>query len=172
MTNLVRKENSQTPTRSGVSPWDPFRVMESLLGRESLFGREGLLGWEPALLPLSSGGTQGFAPRFDVKETKDSYVFTADLPGIKEEDLDISLTGNQLVVSGKREQESNKETERFHLYERTHGRFSRIFTLPDGVNPDQVAANLKDGVLTLTVGKKPEVQPRKISLSTKAQGSA
>lgn len=160
-TNLVRKENSQIPTRSGVSPWDPFRIMESMLG------------WEPSLLPLGGGANaQSFTPKFDVKETKDSYVFTADLPGIKEDDLDISLTGNQLVVSGKREQESSKETERYHLYERSYGRFSRIFTLPDGVNADQVSANLKEGVLTLTVGKKPEVQPRKISLSAKAQGSA
>ena len=81
-------------------------------------------------------------------------------------------TGNQLVVSGKRELESSKDTERYHLYVRSHGQFSRIFTLPDGVNPDQVTANLKEGVLTLSVGKKPEVQPRKISLSGKAQGAA
>lgn len=162
MANLIRREGSQIPTRSAMSPWDPFRIMESMLG------------WEPgaSLLPLGGATAQSYVPKFDVKETQDSYVFTADLPGIKEEDLDISLTGNQLMVSGKREQESSKETERYHLYERSHGSFSRVFTLPDGVNPDQVAANLKEGVLTLTVGKKPEVQPRKISLSSKAKGSA
>ena len=158
MSNLMTRDTRTTSPQTPVM--EPFRMMRELMRWDPF--RDNLLTLEP----------QTFMPSFEVKETPTAYVFKADLPGIKEEDLDISLTGNQLVVSGNREQESNKETERFHLYERTHGRFSRIFTLPDGVNPDQVAANLKDGVLTLTVGKKPEVQPRKISLSTKAQGSA
>ena len=115
---------------------------------------------------------QSYMPQFDVKETKDSYVFSADLPGIREEDLDISLNGNQLVVSGKREGEERKETEQYHLHERSYGRFSRAFSLPDGINREQIKAHLKDGVLTLTIGKTPEVQPRRIQISPKPAASA
>lgn len=163
MANLIRRESGQTPARTGHGTWDPFRLMESMLG------------WDPvsALLPTSGvAAAELQVPRFDVKETKESYVFTADLPGIKDEDLDISLTANQLVVSGKRELEESKESEKYHLYERSYGQFSRSFTLPDGIDPERVTAHLKDGVLTLTVGKKPEVQPRRIQISGKAATSA
>lgn len=163
MSNLTRRENSSHPNPQLANAWEPFRLMESMLG------------WNPisTLHPTNvATAPQNYMPRFDVKETQDSYVFAADLPGIREEDLDISLTGNQLVVSGKRECEQCKETEQYHLYERSSGRFSRAFSLPDGINPDQVKAHLKDGVLTLTVGKKPEVQPRRIQISAKPTASA
>lgn len=163
MTTMVRRENSQRPTRSAENAWDPFRLMDSMLR------------WEPFSSLMPSAGTaasQVYMPKFDVKETKDGYVFTADLPGIKEADLDISLTGNQLVISGKRDLEETKESEQYHLYERSYGQFSRSFALPEGVNPDSVSAHLRDGVLTLTVGKRPEVQPRRIQLSAKPHTSA
>ena len=156
MANLIRKtEREQTPSRTSQSAWDPFRIMESMLE------------WDPfsSLAPsFGTGVAQSYMPRFDVKETQDRYTFTADLPGIKEDDLNISLTGNRLVISGKREAEESKEEGQYHLYERSYGTFSRSFSLPEGVNPDEVTANLKDGVLTVTVGKKPEVQPKRIQL--------
>lgn len=163
MSNLTRRENSSHPNPHPGNGWEPFRLMESMLG------------WNPfsTLHPTHVAAVpQNYIPRFDVKETQDSYVFSADLPGIREEDLDVSLTGNQLVVSGKREREECKESEQYHLYERSYGRFSRTFSLPDGSNPEQVKAHLKDGVLTLTVGKKPEVQPRRIQISPKPAANA
>jgi len=107
-----------------------------------------------------------FSPRFEVKETEHSYVFKADLPGIDEKDLDISLTGNRLTVSGKRESEERQENERFYAYERSYGTFSRSFTLPEGADIDHADADLKSGVLTISLPKRPEHQPRKISLKT------
>lgn len=164
MANLIRRENTQAPTRATANTWDPFRLMESMLG------------WEPftSLMPsLGTGTGQSYLPRFDVKETKDRYVFTADLPGIKEEDVNVSLTGNQLVISGKREEEETKEEAgKWHLYERSYGSFNRSFALPDGVDSDQVTADLKDGVLTVTVGKKAEVQPRRIQFGKKSEVKA
>lgn len=163
MTNLVRRESNPQTNPQTLSAWEPFRLMESMLG------------WNPfsPLLPNSGMLTQQvYSPRFDVKETQDSYVFTADLPGIREEDLDISLTGNQLVISGKRDYQQTKETAHYHLCERSYGRFSRSFALPDGINPGETSAHLKDGVLTLTVGKKPEVQARRIPLNNKAAANA
>jgi HSP20 family protein len=134
---------------------------------------ENMLRWDPitSLFP-GDVGSAAFVPHVDVTENASSYVFTADLPGVQEDQLDISLTGNQLVISGKREAPEPQEGARYHLYERAHGQFSRTFSLPDGINPDQVTASLKNGVLTLTVGKRPEVQPRRIPLSQKPQAHA
>lgn len=163
MLNLARRDSS--PMNWTPSGWNPLRLME------------GLLNWDPftSMVPTSAAaGAAVFLPQFDVHETKDSYVFTADLPGVKEEDLEITFTGNQLLVSGKRDAVELPESEygRYHLCERTYGRFSRAFTLPEGVNGDQVNAHLRDGVLTLTVGKLPEVQPRRIQLNPTSQATA
>jgi HSP20 family protein len=163
MANITRRDTNQSPARATSNVWDTMRLVDSMLN------------WDPfsALMPTAgTAASQTFMPHFDVKETKDSYVFTADLPGIKEEDLEIQFTGNQLVISGKRDATEQKDSDRYHLYERVYGRFTRSFTLPDGTNADQVTAHLKDGVLNLTIGKRPEVQPRKIPLSAKPQGSA
>jgi HSP20 family protein len=116
----------------------------------------------------------GFVPHFDVKESEAGYVFKADLPGVKEQDLDISLTGNRLTVSGKRDAEERHESETYFAFERTYGSFTRSFTLPEGADAEHVQAELKSGVLTLVLPKKPENQPRKINLrpSTTEKGKA
>ena len=155
MSNLSRRENALN--RATSNTWDPFRLMENIFQLNPRYAT--------AEAPV-------YLPHFDVKETKDSYVFTADLPGIKDEDLDISLTGNQLTITGKRESVEQKDTERYHVSERVYGRFTRAFTLPDGISNENVTANLKDGVLTLSVGKRPEVQARKIKVGEKSQASA
>jgi HSP20 family protein len=113
-----------------------------------------------------------FVPDIDVKETPDAYVFKADLPGIEEKDVEISMTGNRLGVRGKREEEKREERATYFACERTYGAFTRAFTLPEGVNADAVTAELKDGVLTIVVPKKPEVQPRKIEVATAAKAKA
>lgn len=146
----------RNPEQQGLTRargWDPFEAMQELLR------------WDPFReLGRPAAELAGFVPSFDVKESKDSYVFKADVPGIKEDDLDISLTGNRLTVSGKREEEKREESERTYAYERSHGSFSRSFTLPEGVDPEHVQADLKDGVLTLLIPKRPEVQPKRITV--------
>jgi HSP20 family protein len=132
--------------------WDPFRLMRELLADP--FGE---------MVPYATR-VPGFVPPFDVKESEEGYVFKADLPGVKEPDLDISLTGNRLTVSGKREAEERSEGENHFAIERTWGSFTRSFTLPDGADAEHVQAELKNGVLTLVLPKKPENQPRKINL--------
>ena len=104
--------------------------------------------------------------RSRIKETKDSYVFKADVPGVKESDLTINLTGTRLSVSGKREAERQQENETYFSDERSYGSFTRTFTLPEGIEAEKVNANLKDGVLTITVPKRPEAQPKKVSIKT------
>jgi HSP20 family protein len=102
-------------------------------------------------------------PSFEVKETNDAFVFKADMPGIRNDDLDISLDGNRLLISGNREaeREEGEDQGRYHTYERSYGSFSRMFTLPDSSDLEHIRTDLKDGVLTLVVPKKASSQPQK-----------
>jgi len=88
----------------------------------------------------------------------------ADVPGVEEKDLDVSLHNGVLTISGHRASEEKKEGEAFALYERQYGSFSRSFSLPDTADGDRVEAKLDAGVLTLTIWKKAEAKPRKIEL--------
>jgi len=155
MFNVVRKPSQSAAAQPSVlTEWDPFRMMESLLRFDP---------YSELAQPRRSEAT--FLPRFDVKETKDGFLFKADLPGLKEEDAEISVTGNRLTISGKRDVEEQKEGENHYLIERTFGTFSRSFTLPDSADTDKIKASMKDGVLTLNIPKRTESQPRRISIN-------
>lgn len=134
--------------------WDPFRSMRDLL-RWDPFG-EGLHGLERA------GAT--FAPAFDVRETKDAYEFRADVPGVDAKDLDVKLSQNRLTISGKREAEKSDHGDTYYTYERSHGGFTRQFTMPEGVDAEKITADLKDGVLKVLVPKKADAQSRKVEV--------
>jgi len=136
---------------------DPFRIMDALLGGDA-FG-----AFNPA--------APTFVPSFEVRETKDAYVFKADVPGIAEKDLVIQMTGNVLSISGERKQDNAQEGERYFAFERSYGQFSRSFSLPDSADGEHATADVKDGVLTLRVPKKPEVQPRRIAVGPPAAQS-
>ncbi len=135
--------------------WAPFRVVESLLRDEPY----------TEFQPRRASVESSFVPRFDVKETKDGYAFSADLPGLKEENVEISLIGNRLSISGKREAEETKEGDNYFLGERQYGEFKRTFTLPESADTEKVTASMKDGVLTLNLPKRTEAQPRRVSIN-------
>src|SRR5919205_2349011 len=118
---LIRRTEQQ-PAVSTTKAWDPFQMMQELM-RWDPFQELG----RPA---LGLRATDGYIPAFEVRETKDAYVFSADLPGLKDDDVEISLTGNQLTVSGQRTEEKRENDDRVHLYERRYGAFSRSFALP------------------------------------------
>jgi HSP20 family protein len=156
MATLIRRDNRDPSRRADVGvSFDPFRIMDALLG--DTFG-------------TFDTGPRAFAPTFEVKETKDAYVFKADLPGIPEKDVEIHMTGNVLTVSGERRQESVQEGERYFAIERGYGRFSRSFSLPDGTDAEHVTAEMKDGVLSVRVPKRPEVQAKKIAIGAGGGG--
>jgi len=161
MPSLIRRNQGEVAP-SSASVWDPFRVMRDVFRFDPFRELEAVAG---------VGGEYGlFAPSFDVKENKEGYVFRADLPGVREEDLEISLTGNHLTISGKREQEKHEQGDTYYASERSYGSFSRAFTLPDGTDGENVKAELKNGVLQVIVPKKPEVQPRKITIGKEEGG--
>lgn len=160
MANLVRRQSQTQPVpQASASPaqlmrdllrFDPFQTIAFL---PQALERQGAL----------------FVPDFEVRETPEAYIFKADLPGVGEEDLDITIDGNRLVVSGRREAEARNESDRFFAYERTYGTFTRTFTLPEGVDTDSVRADLDRGVLTLTIPKRPERQPKKVDVKAGEQ---
>jgi HSP20 family protein len=126
-----------------LARWDPFREIAPIVPRERL---------------------PEFDAAFEVKETKEAYVFKADVPGIQEKDLTVNLTGNRLTVCGKREAEKRQENDTYFSYERSYGSFTRSFTLPEGIENEKVQAELKEGVLTINVPKRPEAQPKKVAI--------
>ncbi|MEW5850077.1 MAG: Hsp20/alpha crystallin family protein [Myxococcota bacterium] len=159
MVNIVRRgEPSSLPTPFGLT--DPFQMMRDLWNWDPFAGMTPFRAAERATV---------YTPNFDVKETKDAYIFRADLPGVTEDDIDISLSGNRLTISGKREEEERQEGERYFCYERSYGSFTRSFTLPEDVDVDNVNADFSNGVLKVMVPKAPEAQPKKISLKGAAE---
>lgn len=111
-------------------------------------------------------GTQTvWAPALDVQESKDNYIFRAELPGLKREDIDVSLQDDTLVISGERKVEKVEEGVEVHRQERYYGKFQRTLTLPEPVAADKVKADYKDGVLTVTLPKTEAAKPKKIDVS-------
>lgn len=157
--NVTIQKQSGSPAATLARPatLDPFQAMRELFR------------WDPfqfgALTPFQAEAH--FAPDFEVKENKESFVFRADLPGVAEKDLQVQLNDNRLSVSGKRESEKTEQNETYYASERSYGSFTRSFTLPEGVDADKAHAELKNGVLSIAIPKRPEAQPRKISVTSK-----
>jgi HSP20 family protein len=150
-----RRGEQQRGEVAQLAGLEPLRSIWGLLGGDQMREFERVMRWEQ---------DRAFMPRFDVKDTRDAYVFKADLPGVKEDQVDIATVGNRLTISGRREVEQEQAGETFFALERSYGTFTRSFILPDGADGDKVRAELRDGVLTVIVPKKPEVQPRKVPL--------
>jgi HSP20 family protein len=139
----------------------------ALLGeKEPLKWMEGLLRWDPfgEMAPMVRGPAAAFVPDFEVRETKDAYQFRADLPGVKEKDLDVTLSGSRLTIAGTREAEKVEDLDRVYAYERAFGAFTRTFTLPDEIDVNHVRGELKEGVLTVVVPKMHGAKAKKIEL--------
>ena len=143
-------------TRSASPAADPFW---SLVDR---FFNEGAQGERSgSVAPVH----RSWMPPVDIYETEDAFTATADLPGLKKDDIDISLEDNTLTVSGERTWGSDDENGTFRRVERAHGKFSRSFSLPSGIDVTKLDASFKDGVLTLTMPKSEMAKVRKITVS-------
>ena len=138
-------------------PWSLVNRLHQDLDR--LMGRD-LGGNEDESL----GAVSDWMPAVDVQETKDSFVITADLPGVKPEDIDITMENGVLTLRGRRSHETRTEEKGFRRVERSTGEFFRRFALPDVADADTINAQCTNGVLTVKIAKKPEVQPRRIEV--------
>ena len=133
-----------------------------------------LFGWDPMLRydwPARTQGTQAatFTPTFNVVERNDAYYLSADVPGVRDEDLDVTVQDNYLVVSGSRNAEERKEGDNYYVYERRYGNFSRAFQLPDNADPNAVDADMKNGVLEVRIAKRESAKPRKVPLGQRVK---
>ena len=113
----------------------------------------------------SSVVTSQWTPRVDIKEEAGRFVILADIPGVDPKDIDISMDKGILTIKGERRTEKTEETERFSRVERSHGLFHRRFALPDSANPDNITASGRNGVLEISIPKRPETTPRRIQVN-------
>lgn len=149
------------------------RYRKNLPAQEPVYGRDPFFQFvdrffnDLGTAPTWQANDQTFFPLVDVVETENAFVATADLPGLKKEDIEISVEDGVLSISGERklETETNGEGKSFKRIERAYGRFSRSFTLPQGIDPQKVEATFGEGVLKLTLPKNEIVKARKISIS-------
>lgn len=135
----------------------PARLLDDSFFLPSLFYR-GMAGDE-------AESSRVWAPPVDIRETEEAYLIEAELPGLKKEDLEITLENNTLTLSGERTFKKDETAGKLHRTERTYGAFSRSFSLPTRVDAEGVKANFHDGVLVLTLPKKEEDRSRKIEIS-------
>lgn len=127
--------------------WDPVRD---------------LLAIQLKMERLPAPAPQGWVPAADLCETTDAYVVTAELPGVARPQVRVEFHDGHLTLHGRRD--ARVACEQYHQVERGHGEFSRTFRLPSGIDADKIAADLKDGVLTVVVPKLPGHGPRKVDV--------
>lgn len=147
-------------TKPEVAGWTPFWQLNNL--REEIDRL-----FEPSLAEFNRGAQQlmgGWGPAVDLYEDKDNLVVRAELPGMKKEDIDISLHEGVLTVSGERKAETQPKAAEVYRAERFVGRFQRSLTLPTPVSADKVTAAYTDGVLTVTLPKTEEAKPKQIAV--------
>lgn len=112
-------------------------------------------------------GSRPWSPAVDISETENDLVLKADLPEMKLEDLDIQLENGTLTLKGERKFEKTEKDRGYHRIERSYGSFVRAFALPEYVDAEKVAADYKQGVLTVTIPKKEVAKPRAIKVNVK-----
>ena len=123
-----------------------------------------LRAWQERLERLAAQHATAWAPPIDVYETDDRYVITAEVPGITREEIDLSLQDNRLSIRGMRSGTPESDTRHYHQVERGHGSFLRTFRFADAVDQEGIAADLRDGVLTVVL-RKSVTPPRTIEVS-------
>ncbi|MFQ3592962.1 MAG: Hsp20/alpha crystallin family protein [Gemmataceae bacterium] len=142
--------------RSGGGLMEPFqqfqREMDQLMQR--FFGDT----------ESSSNSLAVWAPRVDVEEDDKQFVIKADLPGVDVKDVEVSIVDNVLVLRGHKKEEREEKNKNYHRLERFEGQFHREIALPRGIDAEHIQAKSHQGVLTVTIPKKPEVQPKKITV--------
>ena len=143
------------------------RPMRNLFGLHNEMGR--VFG---DLLGSTENGTDvddtPWMPTVDISETENGFEIRAELPGVSENDVNISVTDNLLTIKGEKHQEAETEGKNYHRVERRYGSFQRSFTLPRHIETDGIKAKFTDGVLTLEIPKAEVAKPTEISITTNA----
>jgi HSP20 family protein len=146
--------------KMNIAQWNP--VEEFLPLRDAV---SQLLGESFVHPPMGGRREEGFAPAIDVSETTNAFIVEAAVPGLKADDLNVSVENNVLTISGEIRQEAESGERNYHRIERRYGKFQRVLTLPNTVKVDAINASMTNGVLRLEIPKADEVKPRRININ-------
>jgi HSP20 family protein len=160
---MAKTDIAKSGERPVARPRDIFSAMRDDMDR--LFERfeYGFPRW-----PMASGGGQRLTvPELDVRESPEAITIEAELPGVDEKDVSVTLANGMLTIRGEKKQEKDEKTESYHVTERSFGSFDRSVLLPDSIDETKVEAKFDKGVLTVSAAKKPEAvkTERKIEIS-------
>ncbi len=154
---VTTSNRGQEASDTSYSP-SPYRLFDRMF--ENMFN-------EWAVRTQSRPGTtEGWHPPVDVFEKEGNLVIQADIPGVDEKSIDLKLEGNVLTIKGERKFNGETKATDYYQVEGSYGPFSRSFRLPDGADNDKISAAYKNGVLSVTIPAKAEVQPRSIKVSS------
>ena len=129
---------------------------------------EAFSGWP---FPQSGGAlTSAWVPACDVCEDANSVTMSVELPGVRPEDVKLTVENNVLTVRGEKKQEKRAEQDQMHRYERSYGSFERAFSLPSSVDPEHIEARYENGILEITIPKAERARPREIPVSAVGGG--
>ena len=142
--------------------WDPFRELEDVSNRlNRIFGR--------STARAESGqemlAVADWSPSIDISETDAAYLIKAEIPGVKKEDVKVTIQDGMLTIQGERKMEKEEKGKKFHRVERSYGSFVRSFRVPDDADENKVKAEFKDGMINITLAKSAKAKTKAISVS-------
>jgi HSP20 family protein len=149
---------------ANITRWDPFNELTSLQNRVNQLLNQSFSGFSNQRNTEQPLTFSNFAPPVDIYEDERNIIVQAELPGIDEKDVDVRVENNVLTISGERKMENEQKQDNFHRIERSYGRFTRSFTLPNTVDPEHIQAHIENGVLKVSVPKREEAKPRQIKI--------
>ena len=149
---------------NALTRWNPFREMEDLQRRMST-----LFDWSPFRRSTLIADEENitvpeWAPLVDIAEDDKEYLIKVELPEVNKDDVQVTVEGGTLTISGERKAEKEQKGRKFHRVERYYGRFERSFAIPDDAEPDNVKAEFKDGVLRVHLPKSEKARPKQIEV--------
>jgi HSP20 family protein len=159
--NLIPWRNKQEEsTGGGAAETSLARFRDEMTGLFDRFFRD---PWGTSMLE-SVPARFGWGPRIDLAESEDAVIVTAEMPGVDPKEVDLNVTGNLLTIRGQKKQEKEEKGRNYHYVERHYGAFQRAIQLPSSVNPDKVDAAFKNGILTVTLAKRADAKPKRITV--------
>ena len=177
----MAEESEKVPSKPGKSPsifeetWQPLARLRTDMERmfEDFFSgvSSSLSGRKGAVEPFRTVERMftGSAPAVDLVEKENAYELSAELPGLDDKDVRLSLKDDVLTLSGEKKEQTEEKKQGYHFSERRFGAFRRSFRLPDDVDQDKIEANFKKGVLTITLPKNPEAAKNEKKIEVKAE---
>lgn len=144
-----------------LTKWDPLSELEAMSSHlNRIFGRPALPGAAAHdMLKMAD-----WTPSVDISETDKEFVIKAEIPGVKKEDVKVTIESGMLTINGERKMEKEEKGKKFHRVERSYGSFVRSFRIPDGVDESKVKAEFKDGVMNVALPKSEKAKSKALEI--------